>query len=164
MAVKVFISYRRADSAGYSGRVMDRLDRELGRDLVFMDVDAIPLGTNFSKVLHEEIAKCDVLRRTTPQSMGHRRTPAKTVMVFGSLRASALTSPSCPRRNLFDRALPGSGRRRGRTRQSSWSSHAGPKDTARVTSNALDALGRTEEAKALREQYGVASSGEAKPS
>ena len=48
MAAKVFISYRRADSAGYSGRVMDRLDRELGRDLVFMDVDAIPLGTNFT--------------------------------------------------------------------------------------------------------------------
>jgi hypothetical protein len=61
MAAKVFISYRRADSAGYSGRVMDRLDRELGRDLVFMDVDAIPLGTNFSKVLHEEVAKCSVL-------------------------------------------------------------------------------------------------------
>jgi len=61
MAAKVFISYRRADSAGYAGRVMDRLDREFGRDLVFMDVDAIPLGTNFSKVLHEEVAKCSVL-------------------------------------------------------------------------------------------------------
>jgi TIR domain len=61
MAAKVFISYRRADSAGYSGRVMDWLDRELGRDLVFMDVDTIPLGTDFSKVLHEEVAKCGVL-------------------------------------------------------------------------------------------------------
>jgi hypothetical protein len=61
MAAKVFISYRRADSAGYAGRVMDRLDREFRRDLVFMDVDAIPLGTNFSKVLHEEVAKCGVL-------------------------------------------------------------------------------------------------------
>jgi TIR domain len=40
---------------------MDRLDRELGRDLVFMDVDTIPLGTNFSKILHEEVAKCCVL-------------------------------------------------------------------------------------------------------
>src|SRR5262249_42413621 len=28
---------------------------------LFMDVDAIPLGTNFSKVLHEEVAKCGVL-------------------------------------------------------------------------------------------------------
>src|SRR5262245_12623617 len=61
MAAKVFISYRRDDSAGYAGRVRDRLEHELGRDLVFMDVDAIPLGTNFSKFLHEEIAKCGVL-------------------------------------------------------------------------------------------------------
>jgi TIR domain len=61
MAAKVFISYRRGDSARYAGRVMDRLDRELGRYLVFIDVDAIPLGTNFSEVLHEEIAKCGVL-------------------------------------------------------------------------------------------------------
>jgi hypothetical protein len=45
MAAKVFISYRRDDSAGYAGRVRDRLERELGRDLLFMDVDAIPLGT-----------------------------------------------------------------------------------------------------------------------
>jgi hypothetical protein len=58
---KVFISYRRGDSAGYAGRVMDRLGREFGRDLLFMDVDTIPLGTNFSKILHEEVAKCGAL-------------------------------------------------------------------------------------------------------
>ena len=61
MAAKVFISYRRDDSAGYAGRIRDRLERELGRDLLFMDVDAIPLGSNFSKVLREEVAKCGVL-------------------------------------------------------------------------------------------------------
>jgi tetratricopeptide (TPR) repeat protein len=33
--------------------------------------------------------------------------------------------------------------------------HASTKDSARVTADALDALGRTEEAKALRERYGV---------
>jgi hypothetical protein len=60
-AAKVFISYRRQDSAGHAGRVQDRLQREFGPNLVFMDVDAIPLGTNFSKVLHEEVAKCGVL-------------------------------------------------------------------------------------------------------
>ena len=42
--------------------------------------------------------------------------------------------------------------------------HAWTKDSARVTADALDALGRTEEAKALRENYGVTSSDEAKPS
>ena len=61
MAAKVFISYRRDDSAGHAGCVRDRLERELGHNLLFMDVDAIPLGTNFSKVLHEEVAKCGVL-------------------------------------------------------------------------------------------------------
>ncbi len=61
MAAKVFISYRRDDSAGHAGRVRDRLEREIGRDLLFMDVDAIPLGTNFAKVLRDEIAECGVL-------------------------------------------------------------------------------------------------------
>lgn len=61
MVAKVFISYRRDDSAGHAGRVHDRLEREFGRDLLFMDVDAIPLGANFVKVLADEVAKCDVL-------------------------------------------------------------------------------------------------------
>ncbi len=61
MAAKIFISYRRNDSAGHAGRVMDRLEREFGLDQLFMDVDAIPLGANFVKVLREEVAKCDVL-------------------------------------------------------------------------------------------------------
>src|SRR5262249_26534021 len=61
MATKVFISYRRDESAGHAGRVHDRLEREFGRALLFMDVDAVPLGVNFVKVLSEEVAKCDVL-------------------------------------------------------------------------------------------------------
>ncbi len=61
MASKVFISYRRDDSAGHAGRVHDRLEREFGRDLLFMDVDAIPLGADFVDVLTGEVAKCDVL-------------------------------------------------------------------------------------------------------
>jgi formylglycine-generating enzyme required for sulfatase activity len=61
MAAKVFISYRREDSAGYAGRVYDRLEREFGRDRVVMDVDAIPLGADFVKVIGEEVGKCDVL-------------------------------------------------------------------------------------------------------
>jgi formylglycine-generating enzyme required for sulfatase activity len=61
MAGKIFISYRRDDSAGHAGRVHDRLEREYGRDLLFMDVDAIPLGADFVRVLSDEVAKCDVL-------------------------------------------------------------------------------------------------------
>ena len=61
MALKLFISYRREDSAGHAGRMYDRLEREFGRDLLVMDVDSIPLGVNFVKALGEEVAKCDVL-------------------------------------------------------------------------------------------------------
>jgi hypothetical protein len=42
--------------------------------------------------------------------------------------------------------------------------HAWTKDSARVTADALDALGRTEEAKALRERYGVTEPEKPKPS
>ncbi len=58
---RVFISYRREDSAASAGRIQDRFERELGRDHLFIDVDGIPLGVNFVKVLREEVAQCGVL-------------------------------------------------------------------------------------------------------
>ena len=61
MPAKVFLCYRRDDSAAFTGRVQDRLDQEFGRDLLFMDVDAIPLGVNFVAALHEAVAECEVL-------------------------------------------------------------------------------------------------------
>src|ERR1700730_5205751 len=58
---KIFISYRR-DDAGYAGRaVADRLRLAFGDGLVFIDVDAIPLGANFVTMLRDEVAKCDIL-------------------------------------------------------------------------------------------------------
>ena len=57
---KVFICYRRDDSAGSAGRVRDRLEKEFGADLLFMDVDAIPLGADFVKIIRAEVSKCDV--------------------------------------------------------------------------------------------------------
>jgi hypothetical protein len=50
----IFLSYRREDSAGRSGRLNDRLSLEFGRDSIFMDVDGIPLGTDFVKQLTRE--------------------------------------------------------------------------------------------------------------
>jgi TIR domain len=60
MGVKIFISYRRNDGAA-AGRVHDCLASEFGSDLVFMDIDTIPLGANFIKVLRDAVSKCDVL-------------------------------------------------------------------------------------------------------
>jgi hypothetical protein len=58
---RIFLSYRREDSAGQAGRVSDRLVREFGDGCLFMDVSGIPLGVDFVKRLTEEVASCDVL-------------------------------------------------------------------------------------------------------
>jgi TIR domain len=61
MNPKLFLSYRRDDSAAFAGRIEDRLQSAFGRNLLFMDVDNVPLGVNFAKVLHDEVGKCEVL-------------------------------------------------------------------------------------------------------
>jgi TPR repeat protein len=59
--LRIFLTYRRDDSAGQTGRIADRLKREFGEDSLFMDVDAIPLGVDFPKRINDEVARCDVL-------------------------------------------------------------------------------------------------------
>lgn len=55
--VGIFVSYRRADSAGYAGRLVDKLESEFG-DQVFFDVDSIRPGANFHDVIRETLDKC----------------------------------------------------------------------------------------------------------
>jgi hypothetical protein len=59
--VKIFINYRRDDTAGHAGRVRDRLAPEFGRSRIFMDVAGIRPGAPFAKVLRDKVAACDVL-------------------------------------------------------------------------------------------------------
>ena len=58
---RIFISYRRSDSAAASGRIYDRLCVAFGEKAVFKDVDVIPPGANYPSLLNEAIAHCDVL-------------------------------------------------------------------------------------------------------
>jgi osmoprotectant transport system substrate-binding protein len=57
---KVFISYRRADSAMPSGRIYDRLVAKFGRRNMFKDVDDIPAGVNFGAYIQESLQQCAV--------------------------------------------------------------------------------------------------------
>ena len=57
----IFISYRRDDSAGYAGRLYDRLVAHFGADIVFMDVEGIEPGTDFVKAIEGAVASCKVL-------------------------------------------------------------------------------------------------------
>ena len=58
--VKIFINYRRDDSAATAGRLHDRLAQTFGRENLFMDVDHIPAGVDFVDYLPSQVAACDV--------------------------------------------------------------------------------------------------------
>lgn len=57
----IFISYRRDDSAGYAGRLYDRLAAHFGANRVFMDVEGIEPGLDFVKAIEDAVASCRVL-------------------------------------------------------------------------------------------------------
>lgn len=57
----VFISYRRDDSADVTGRIHERLLQRFAKDVVFKDVDSIPLGIDFRQHLEGALAQCRVL-------------------------------------------------------------------------------------------------------
>jgi hypothetical protein len=55
---KVFISYRRADSAPFAGRIYDRLVLRLQQANVFKDVDDIPPGVDFARYIQDALGLC----------------------------------------------------------------------------------------------------------
>jgi hypothetical protein len=58
---RIFISYRREDSGAWAGRLHDRLREHFGRDDIFMDIDTIEPGLDFTEVIERTVASCDVL-------------------------------------------------------------------------------------------------------
>jgi TonB family protein len=57
----IMISYRRADSTPITGRIYDRLLARFGADHVFMDIDSIPIGTDYRTHIDDSLKSCDVL-------------------------------------------------------------------------------------------------------
>ena len=57
----IFISYRRDDSEGETGRLYDDLVRAYGDDSVFMDVAGIQPGLDFRKAIDANVSGCGVL-------------------------------------------------------------------------------------------------------
>jgi hypothetical protein len=58
--IRIFMSYRRNDSADVTGRIYDRLVSEFGRENVFKDVDSIPLGIDFREYLDQSVSNCNI--------------------------------------------------------------------------------------------------------
>jgi TIR domain-containing protein len=58
---RIFISYRREETAYPAGWLYDRLADRFGSDQVFKDVDSIQLGDDFVDVITRAVGACDVL-------------------------------------------------------------------------------------------------------
>ena len=59
--MKIFISYRREDSASITGRIYDRLVAAFGYPVIFKDVDSIPYGVDFRQHIDGAIRQCSVV-------------------------------------------------------------------------------------------------------
>ena len=54
---RVFVSYRRQDTRHVAGRLADRLVEHFD---VFMDMDTIEPGTDFTDVIRQAVENCDI--------------------------------------------------------------------------------------------------------
>ena len=57
---RLFISYRRDDTQDITDHVYEKLAARFGAANIFMDVDSIPIGADFRKILRDAVAGCDV--------------------------------------------------------------------------------------------------------
>jgi len=57
----IFVSYRRQDSAAYTGRLYDYLTDHFHRDQIFVDIHAIGAGEKFGDVLRERLNECEAV-------------------------------------------------------------------------------------------------------
>src|ERR1700694_5701031 len=61
MAGGIFINYRRGGDSGKPVRLCDRLLEAFQPEQLFMDVDSVPPGVDFVRMLEEKVSQCDVL-------------------------------------------------------------------------------------------------------
>ena len=59
--MSIFISYRRDDSRGFTGRIADRLEAYFGKDRVFRDVTSLHPGEDFAEAIKTALHLSDVL-------------------------------------------------------------------------------------------------------
>lgn len=59
--MRIFISYRRQDSAGWSGRLFDSLSSRYGTEQVFLDIANIAAGTEFLSHAESAVLRSDAV-------------------------------------------------------------------------------------------------------
>lgn len=58
---RIFISYRRSDTAGHAGRLYDFLTNDFADEQIFFDTDTIQPGANFEEKIRSELENSDVV-------------------------------------------------------------------------------------------------------
>jgi len=59
--VRIFLSYRRGDAGGYTGRLTDVLQQRLSPKSVFQDVIAIGPGEDYTAAIDRALSDCDAV-------------------------------------------------------------------------------------------------------
>ncbi len=128
----IFISYRRADSDGWAGRLRDALRARFG-NRVFQDVESIADGEIFSEVIDRALQECDValiiIGPNWASARNDERPPPRSERRLGAhrdrARARTAEDPrdSGARRRRVDAARGGPARRAAVADQ-----EAGPRD------------------------------------
>jgi predicted ATPase len=73
---RVFLSYRREDAAGHAGRLTDHLLDRFGQGSVFVDVDSIEAGADFTAEIERAIAGSDAVLVVIGPGWLDARTPS----------------------------------------------------------------------------------------
>ncbi|HUR10476.1 MAG TPA: toll/interleukin-1 receptor domain-containing protein [Flavitalea sp.] len=75
----IFISYRVHDTAGETGRLVDSLKQYFYEDQIFMDIEKLQPGVDFTKVIANSLESCDVLLAVIgPNWLGPANAAGKT--------------------------------------------------------------------------------------
>ena len=75
---RIFISYRRGETAYPAGWLYDRLADRYGGGQVFKDVDSIELGDDFVEVITHAVGSCDVLLALIGERLAHHHRCGRT--------------------------------------------------------------------------------------
>jgi Patatin-like phospholipase/TIR domain len=90
---KIVISYRRADSEGITGRIVDRLVQQYGKDSVFVDIDNVPYGIDFRDYIQGALDKSDVMIEVIgPRWVGRSRSSARIKEISDPVRVEVETA------------------------------------------------------------------------
>jgi hypothetical protein len=58
MSGKIFINYRHGDEPGFTQALLGRLEQAFPAERLFIDVDNIPPGEDFVRMLESQVAQC----------------------------------------------------------------------------------------------------------